>query len=97
MQRPIFRLSEAISRNKLISYAETWRQIAGPALLKVSEFRGVSMIKDKLTLCLVISDPVWRQELFHQRRDLLSSYRKILKERGLAETDIPSAIQFRAL
>ncbi len=71
---------------------QAWKEAAGPILLQQAEFEGLMESSTGLTLQIKIADPMWRNEFFYSRNEILTAYQNILKKMGFAPNQIPQKI-----
>ncbi|MBS1985250.1 MAG: DUF721 domain-containing protein [Bdellovibrionales bacterium] len=83
------KLNGLLGSFKFIQWVRAWRKCAGPALRQQTRFMGLRWHGGKMCLHLEVADPVWRQELEYQKKDLLATFRKCLAEEKVPESEWP--------
>lgn len=93
---PAKKVGLGVSQFPALALFQAWREMAGPILLKHSEFEGVVESQMGLALKIKIVDPVWRNEFFYSRKDILTNYQSALRKKGIPEAKIPKVIIIHA-
>lgn len=88
------KIGSLLNSIKAFKILDAWKEVAGPALLKVAEFQGISFHHGHRFLILIVKDSAWRQELEFQKNEILQRYCAALQKRGLKGFDLPEMISF---
>ena len=84
------RINEILSHMRYFQWMKAWKRCAGPVLYKQVRFLGIHRYGGSFTLRIEVPDPVWRQELLHQKDEILARYKKMLMEEGIPEQECPT-------
>jgi len=72
-------ISELFSNMDAYVLVSAWKECAGPVLCAQVDFCGVSQNAEGLrVLELRVQDPIWRQELEFQKKDIVERYNQSL-------------------
>jgi hypothetical protein len=75
-----------------IKWAQAWKDCAGPALLKQTQFQGCVIEGNLRVLKICVPDPLWRQELEFQKENILKKYQSCLRSLNAETFMIPAKI-----
>lgn len=84
------KISELLSQMRYFQWMKAWKRCAGPVLFRQVRFLGIHRQGGSLCLRIEVPDPVWRQELIHQKTEILARYAQALQEEGISAQECPT-------
>jgi hypothetical protein len=82
-------VGDLLGNNPYLAWIRAWKHCAGPVLNSCCRFAGIETnSQGQRVLCLEVVDPLWRQELEYQRKELAQRFNQSLREFGGGESDL---------
>lgn len=88
-------LGDLIKTIPAVKLVRCWKESVGPVIWEQTVFLGVKRNKaGKNAVYIQVNDPLWKQELHYQQKDILERFRAKMLENSFSRNNLPQTIEF---